>query len=532
MRATLALRWRASQPDPVREALRPWARRLALERLGRWLVRGGIAVLAAVSFILSVGWVIPWPMHELGAVAQQVVLPILLVAIVVGMWPSTMLGRAVELDVRLRLSDRLSTAWLHRQAMQPMARLQRSDALARLAERSATKHLPIRTQRVEIGILAALVAVAAFLYYAPSPMTAVLERQAAEQRAAQMAAEYLDGMSQDASLAASLTPEQARQLAELLQQAQLELAEARSQQEALSVLTRAQEQVAGLGDPNAANLEEALAAMSETLTQEPLTRALGEALQRNEPRGADEAVRALEQRIDQLSDVQRQAVSRALQRAANVGRTDPRTAAALREAARAIAANEPEEAALEEASSALRAALQTTTSEAALRAASQRLQDVRGNLSSGAAQNPFTEDLSVLGELGAMPAPAGMEGEAIAIQPGLGQRGTPALGQPGAESEVSRSTTGGVGSQTLGTDGQPLPLNPASENVFVPGRASEGPSDQDIQQQPFTIRGGPRPYREVLSEYAQSGRDYVDRAAVSSSVRELVKQYFADLEGN
>ena len=61
---------------------------------------------------------------------------------------------------------------------------------------------------------------------------------------------------------------------------------------------------------------------------------------------------------------------------------------------------------------------------------------------------------------------------------------------------------------------------------------SEGPTDQEVQQQPFTLRGQPRPYREVLSDYAQSGRDYVDRAAVSSSVRELVKQYFADLEGN
>jgi len=35
----------------------------------------------------------------------------------------------------------------------------------------------------------------------------------------------------------------------------------------------------------------------------------------------------------------------------------------------------------------------------------------------------------------------------------------------------------------------------------------------------------------VIGQYAQSGRDYVDRATVSPMVRELVRQYFADLEG-
>ena len=66
--------------------------------------------------------------------------------------------------------------------------------------------------------------------------------------------------------------------------------------------------------------------------------------------------------------------------------------------------------------------------------------------------------------------------------------------------------------------------------VFVPGRPGNGPGDQDLTDQPFTVRGAPRPYRDVLNQYAQSGRDYVDRPDVSPAVRDLVKQYFQKLE--
>jgi len=71
---------------------------------------------------------------------------------------------------------------------------------------------------------------------------------------------------------------------------------------------------------------------------------------------------------------------------------------------------------------------------------------------------------------------------------------------------------------------------PAAENVFVPGRIGDGGVDQSLTDQAFTVRGAPRPYRDVLGQYAQSGRDYVDRPDVSPAVRELVKQYFQQLE--
>jgi hypothetical protein len=88
----------------------------------------------------------------------------------------------------------------------------------------------------------------------------------------------------------------------------------------------------------------------------------------------------------------------------------------------------------------------------------------------------------------------------------------------------------GIGAAGPGAEAQPVGSGPAAENVFVPGREGTGPADQSLTDQPFTVRGAPRPYRDVLNQYAQSGRDYVDRPDVSPAVRDLVKQYFQKLE--
>jgi hypothetical protein len=100
----------------------------------------------------------------------------------------------------------------------------------------------------------------------------------------------------------------------------------------------------------------------------------------------------------------------------------------------------------------------------------------------------------------------------------------PTGGQPGGGAGLNPTS-----SQSAG---QAAPPNAqAAENVFVPGRAGTGAADQqDLVDQPFSVRGAPRPYREVLSQYAQTSRDYVDRPDISPAVRDLVKQYFQDLE--
>ena len=513
-------------------ALRPFTRRLAIESTLRWLVRGAIAALGAAGLVLSVGWIIPFPLSDLKPIAAQLALPALAIGLLVGAWPATRLTRAAELDTRLKLADRLATAWLNRTAQTSMAELQRQDALHTLASLTPPKVLPYGIARIELALLAGVGLLTLTLLVAPSPMDAVLRQIAAEELATQQAAERLDALRQDPVLVDSLTPDQARRLDELMQRTKFELSQARNQRDAVAALTRAEQQLMQLGDLGADAREQALGAMSETLSQEPLTRRLGDALQRNDARAAAEALQTLRDNDDQLTEAQRQALARALQRAANVGRADSRSSAALRDAARAVASGERADGQMQEAAASIEEAMQATAAEAAIRSATQRLQDVRSELVTGTsaqmAQEPFD---NYLGQSSYVPP--NISGTAVPIDgsQARGARGALGLSRTDAETGGEHGKSGGIGAAELG-GGQPAPDVDASESVFVPGRSGDGPADgQENMQQPFSVRGAPRPYREVISQYARQSRDYVDRAAVPPNVRELVRQYFADLEG-
>ena len=131
----------------------------------------------------------------------------------------------------------------------------------------------------------------------PSPQQRVLDRQVAEQLAVQQASDRLEALRLEATNVPSLSPEQARRLDELLQQAQSEINRVRTQKEATAVLARTQDQLTQqLADPNADLRDEALAAMSETLAAEPLSRQLGDALQHEDPQATSDAVKALPER--------------------------------------------------------------------------------------------------------------------------------------------------------------------------------------------------------------------------------------------
>jgi hypothetical protein len=506
-------------------ALRPWERRLTLESVQRWLIRGAIAALLLASLVLAVGWVTPWPESELRPWALQAALPLLVAALLVAVFPVRRLRQAAVLDTRLGFGDRLATAWVYRESTQTIVRLQRSDAIARLEKRSPQKDLVWRpTRRETIGVAATFV-VTLLLFVTPSPQQAVLDRQAAEQAAVEQTSQRLEALRQEAIAGPNLTPEQARQLDELLQAAQAELNRVHTQQDATAILARTQDQLGQqLADPNAALRDEAIAAMSETLAAEPLARPLGDALQHEDAQATSDALKQLAAQADQLSDVQRQALSRALQRASNVGRSEPRSAAALREAARAIAAGESAQQALAVTDAALRESIQAANAQTSVQQTTQRLRDISAQL---AGRTPLNPDEA---------PPNGSTGQSFLPGLGQGELGTPvaldstAIGgirDPGA----APGSGAGIGAADANAArAQGATDATAAENVFVPGRAGDGAVDQSLTDQPFTVRGAPRPYRDVLNQYAQSGRDYVDRPDVSPAVRDLVKQYFQKLE--
>ena len=282
-----------------------------------------------------------------------------------------------------------------------MADLQRADALRNLQALVPEKTLRYRVGRVELAALAAMTILTLALLVTPSPQEAILRQIQADQLATQQAVDRLDALSQDPSLASTLTPEQARRLNELLDRTKQELGQAKSQKDAVAALTRAEQQLMQLGDTGADAREQALGAMSETLAQEPLTRQLSDALQRSDARDASEALEALRDQSNQLSDSQRQALARALQRASNVGRADSRSSNALRDAARAVSAGENPSDQLKDAAQSIEEAMQASAAESAIRQATQRMQDVRTELTTGTPPpGEASQDQSYEGQMG------------------------------------------------------------------------------------------------------------------------------------
>jgi hypothetical protein len=503
--------------------MRPWERRMTRVALQRWLIRGALGSLVLASSVLLVGWIVPQPESELRPWALQLMVVPLLTAAGIAVWPRRHALRAAELDTRLHFGDRLATAWVFHASDGKMVDLQRLDAIDRLRQRVPRTDLAWRPARRELIALGVAALVTLVFFVIPSPQQAVLDKQAADDLAVQQASEQIDALRQEAGDMASLTPDQARQLNELLQQTQAELSRTHTQADATSVLARAESQLAQqLVDPNADLRDEALAAMSETLAAEPQTHALADALQREDAQAVSDALNALAAQADQESDVERQALSRALQRASNVGRAESRSAAALHDAAQAVSAGKSAGNALSNADSALQEAMRASQQQASVNTTLDRLRQLQADLASG---NPLRRDTS--GEAGspgrstANPLASGL-GTPVALDSG----GSLPVRDP---SQIQGGMSAGLGpadGSGQAADG----AGPAAENVFVPGREGNGPAQQDLVDQPFTVRGAPRPYRDVLTQYAQSSRDYVDRPDISPAVRDLVKQYFQALE--
>src|SRR5262249_47798691 len=150
---------------------------------------------------------------------------------------------------------------------------------------------------------------------------------------------------------------------------------------------------------------------------------------------------------------------------------------------------------------ALREAIRASQAQASLNSTQQRLRDLQAQLASGqlrradqlgAEQGQLSTASGGLAATSTEGTPVALDSSGVARtarDPSAGQGGGAGVGVAGDATQASAAIT---------TRAAP------AENVFVPGRPSNGPADQDLTDQPFTVRGAPRPYRDVLNQYAQS----------------------------
>ncbi len=518
-------------------ALRPWLWRMRLESAVRWLVRGSIAVCAISIVLILVGWVTPWPEAEAHRTALLVALPLLLIALGLGLWPVAPARRAAELDERLHLADRLATAWVARTSTAPMARLQRTDAVRQLTSR-APRRLPIRWSRPEVGLLAGVAVAALAVALAHSPMERVLAQQATQQAAARRAAAAVDQQYQALRRTPGLTPDQVAALDSVLPQVEQQVATAPTQADALQALAQGQQVVKRLVDPAASSKERGLEAAGAQLSGNGQTQALGDALGALDSPGTTAALQQLSAQLSSMSPDQRQALARSLQRGAAAARGNPAAAAALQNASRA--AGDPSSDAssqMQAAAAELDSALEAARAQTALTDAARRLGDAQQSVSADAPGSAAADAANPNSDASAGAGATQLAASDAAGSPGDMESSPPSDGTSGLAT-LADGAGGGGGGQQGGTAGGTLAAQPApgtsgaaAESVFVPGRRTDQPEQQvDTAPSVRNTGGQARPYTDVLAQYAQSGRDYVDHSNMSADVRDLVKQYFSELE--
>ncbi|GAC1313796.1 MAG: hypothetical protein NVSMB2_02340 [Chloroflexota bacterium] len=512
-------------------AVHAWQRRLLRAELARGAVRAAAAAALLAFGVQVLGGLSELDDSLLRLAAATAGLLLWLGGVTLAAWPLRTRHAVAALDRRLGLADRLTTAWTLRRVADPAANVQRRDALRALSH-AADRHRPVaiwRTRRRDLIACAVSLALAMVATLSVHPRRTALDAQVAESAAVQGTAERLEMLRQNTTTAtANLSPAAAAQIRSVLEEATLGVAAARTQREATAVLEHAEARLSSaLADPNAQAREDALAAMSEALASETLTRPLAQALQHADPNAAHAALDALSQNAQRLTEPQRRDVSRALQRAANVGQGDAPTATALGQAARAFdrasaqsqgqgqgasqtqsqGADQPTDAspstadALAAADAALTESLQAARTQATLQATAQGLQDIAANAPPLRTAPPRSSDATT------------------------------------ASGPDTRQRSSGAGVQAAAPPDPASPLHaPASSTaggaaVFVPSRAAGPSTDSAPVQETFSVRGEPRTYREALPEFAQAQRDYVERGDVPSADRDLVQRYFVDLGG-
>jgi len=524
--------------DTLARSLRRWDTRLRLQHSALWLPRGLLAGLA-FAVLLAVAARI-WPL----LMAAQVLriglllggLGVVAALLLVWAWRRTLIDLARRFDLLLGLKERTSTALeLHSGAIpvesRVLARAQLEQAALAVGRVHADSSMPLRSDPrawLGSGILAGAFALLVIL---PNPQDAVLAAQAELQQMIAEQVEELESLTDQVRALDTLSEDEQFRVVEVLEDAiqTLETPDL-SQAEVVAALESAEQQLRDLSEQFAAERQQALRGLADTLEGEPLAdTAL--ALQAGDALGAAEALSNLD--LSSLSPEEQQALAETLRQAAEAAAAqNPDLAQALEDAAQALEQGDISTAqeALDEAAQELADSQNTETVDqlaeqvgkaqrsAAAAGAPQPGQDGMGQAQPGQGQQPGSQPGTVPGSSGAgrgegdQPAQGGVAGADMPTDNNPGDGGLQEFEQLYAPQRV-----GGEGGDQVDVPGSPEPGMPTGrEGDFV-----ENPTGQSSV-----------PYNQVFADYAGTVNKALESGYVPLGMRDLIRSYFSRLDPN
>src|SRR5215467_11152275 len=246
------------------EALHPWRRRLWMQQILRWTANGIITGIIFACLLLLISRLIPWASASFWAIA--IGSACLLCALGLACWYRPSLARVARIiDARLKLHDRLSTAWELRDESAPLITLQRRDALKQLGKHTPATAISLRPRRSHLILFAVVILALALLVFLPNPMTAVLQQQAAFQARIAKQINDINSIRKVIDSQTTTSAQERAQIDQILRDATAQLQMAHNEAQAQQIIAQAQAKLNQLRDPQAANKAQARAAASTAL---------------------------------------------------------------------------------------------------------------------------------------------------------------------------------------------------------------------------------------------------------------------------
>ncbi len=422
-------------------------------------------------------------------------------------------------DVRLGLKERLSTAWERREANGAMDALLRQDALQH-ADRDILEHaFPIRVNRRELGVLAAVAAAALALAVLPNPMDQVLAQRHADSASQAKAAATIRDVQRKIAAVTSPAPVDPK-VQKILSDTQQKIAQAQDPRQALQAISPAEQQLRQLSDPQTPARTSTAQNLASALSTTTAGSAAGQALTASPAKGA-EALRNLATQLKNLTPEQQAQLAKALADAAQHAQ-DPAMAASLQRASAALSAGDVGAAAgaLGDVAGQLDSLQDQQSNDQAIASAINGLEAARAGLAAQADRDAAGAGAS---GTGAGSSPTAGAGAGTGNGSGTGSGSGSGSGSGGGGS----GGTGGVGAGGSGS-GSGSAAKPG-ERLYVPGQPIPGQVVNDPtplgpgQDVPLT------PYTQVVQAYQQAALDATNQSLIPGSERDLVREYFSRL---
>lgn len=488
---------------PVRQRLL-WLRALRAAQIG--LLVGACCALALTVF----SFFAPIKNAALLSMIPLVLTPPLLAALA-ALWPVRD-GAAAALADQCGLLERVQTALELKDSENPMALIQRQDTLDALNAFDPKKSLRARPLKGVLLTALALFLMFGGLQFVKNPQASVLKARDIFEKAMQARAQELDKAAKEAMEGTDADAELSKALSELARK----LRASRDAREALSALSKSEEEIDTLKKRTRMALREALenAGASD----------LADALSKDEQAVADALSKLDANAASTLADAAAQAsgnASQLLNAAAQALASSASQAGLSTQAGNPSNTGSPTAEQLAQASKTLFNAQQSGVA-----VSDSQLNALLGAIRSSAVQQAAAQAA----------ASSSSSGQNASVGLGAGGAGQGSTNNDQGTSALSTHSTssGGASALKMGTYEQlydPTRLGDGGEVSSVQGQMGEGESSETTLGSGVGTIDESVPYNQVNYDYAQAAAKAAENAALPEYAREWIGAYFDALRG-